>query len=133
MTQDQTEDQPNQLLVYGRPGCPMVPPVRTYLDEAGIAYTYRDIRQDADAAVQLRRLANGFESVPTVVLPNGRVLVEPGVGRLRQALKELHEAGGGSGDPGLPGTLKAGLSNPVYPVLLLIALALAVAIALASG
>ena len=133
MTQDQTEDQTNQLLVYGRPGCPMVPPVRTYLDEAGIAYTYRDIRQDADAAVQLRQLANGFESVPTVVLPNGRVLVEPGVARLRQALKELDESGSEMGDPGLGGTLKAGLSNPVYPVLLLIALALAVAIALASG
>ena len=141
MTQDQTEDQTNQLLVYGRPGCPMVPPVRTYLDEAGIAYTYRDIRQDADAAVQLRQLANGFESVPTVVLPNGRVLVEPGVARLRQALKELENdanvdtgvAGSEMGDPGLGGTLKAGLSNPVYPVLLLIALALAVAIALASG
>ncbi len=129
MTQDQTEDQTNQLLVYGRPGCPMVPPVRTYLDEAGIAYTYRDIRQDADAAVQLRKLANGFESVPTVVLPNGRVLVEPGVARLRQALKELGE----TNDPGMGGTLKAGLSNPVYPVLLLIALALALAIALASG
>ncbi len=128
MAQDQTEDQTNQLLVYGRPGCPMVPPVRTYLDEAGVAYTFIDIRQSAEASAQLRALAGGFESVPTVVLPGGQVLVEPSVARLRKALKEI----GQPDEAGLGGTLKAGLSNPVYPVLLLIALALAVAIALAS-
>ncbi len=106
----------------------MVPPVRALLDEAGVEYTYLDIRKDSDAAVRLRQLTGGFDSVPTVVLPGGQVLVEPSVARLRKALKEI----GQPDDAGLGGTLKAGLSNPVYPVLLLIALALAVAIALAS-
>lgn len=119
-----TEPQPDELLLYGRPGCPMVPPVRKLLDEAGVEYTYLDIRQDADAAVRLRELTGGYESVPTVVLPDGRVLVEPGTMKLR---KELEQTGEGN-DPGVGGALKAGLSNPVYPILLLIALALALAI-----
>ncbi len=123
-----TDTQQNQLLLYGRPGCPMVPPVRALLDEAGVPYVYRDIRQDAEAAVKLRELTGGYESVPTVVLPGGRVLVEPGVTALRRALAEA-ELGD---NPGAAGTLKAGLSNPVYPILLLIALALIVAVAVAG-
>mgnify|MGYP003599375364 len=111
------------ITVYGRPGCPMVPPVRRLLDEAGVEYAYLDIRADADAAVKLRELTGGYESVPTVVLPDGRVLVEPGTMKLRKALEET----GQGDDPGLGGTLKAGLSNPVYPILLLIALALVLA------
>ena len=121
-------NETSSLIVYGRPNCPMVPPVRALLDEAGIEYTYLDIRQDADAAVRLRELTGGYESVPTVVLPDGRVLVEPGTMRLRKALAET----GHGNDPGLGGTLKAGLSNPVYPILLLIALALVLAAALSS-
>lgn len=123
-----TEPQPDQLLLYGRPGCPMVPPVRALLDEAGVEYTYLDVRKDSEADVRLRQLTGGFESVPTVVLPGGRVLVEPGVMALRRALGEM-----GLGDnPGAAGTLKAGLSNPVYPILLLIALALIVAVVVAA-
>ena len=121
-----TETKPDSLILYGRPGCPMVPPVRALLDEAGVEYVYRDIRQDAEAAVKLRQLTGGYESVPTVVLPGGRVLVEPGVTALRRALGEAQ-----LGDtPGAGATLKAGLSNPVYPILLLIALALTLAVLL---
>ena len=122
------DTQQNKLLLYGRPGCPMVPPVRALLDEAGVEYIYLNIRQDAEAAVKLRELTGGYESVPTVGLPGGRVLVEPGVTTLRRALAEAD-----LGDnPGAAGTLKAGLSNPVYPILLLIALALIVAVVVAA-
>ena len=119
---------PGSLVVYGRPGCPMVPPVRALLDEAGVEYTYLDIRKDSDAAVRLRQLTGGFDSVPTVVLPGGRVLVEPGVVALRRALGEM----GIGNQPGAGSTLKAGLMNPVYVIMALIALALAVAVAVSG-
>ena len=129
-----SEAQTQPIIVYGRPGCPMVPPVRTYLEEAGLEYVFLNIREDPAAAARLRELAGGFESVPTVVLPDGRVLVEPGVARLRKALEGTGAAGGPGqgGGPGLGGTLKAGLSNPVTPILLLIALALTIAIIVVS-
>jgi mycoredoxin len=119
-----TETQVEQLILYGRPGCPMVPPVRALLDEAGVAYTYLDIRQDAEAAVRLRQLTGGFESVPTVVLPGGRVLVEPGVMALRRVLGEV----GLGNQPSAGASLKAGLMNPVYVIMALIALALVIAV-----
>ena len=120
-----TEPQPDQLLLYGRPGCPMVPPVRALLDDAGVGYTYLDIRQDYEAAARLRQMTGGYESVPTVVLPGGRVLVEPGVMALRRALAEM----GIGNQPSAGSTLKAGLMNPVYVILALIALALTIAVA----
>lgn len=123
-----TDTQQNQLLLYGRPGCPMVPPVRALLDEAGVAYVYLNVRQDAEAALKLRELTGGYESVPTVVLPGGRVLVEPGVVALRRALGEM----GIGNQPGAGSTLKAGLMNPVYVIMALIALALAVAVAVSG-
>lgn len=119
-----TDTQQNELLLYGRPGCPMVPPVRALLDEAGVPYTYLDIRQDYEAAVRLRQLTGGYESVPTVVLPGGQVLVEPGVLALRRALAET----GIGHTPSAAASVKAGLMNPMYVILALIALALAVAI-----
>ena len=111
------------ILLYGRPGCPMVPPVRALLDGAGVEYTYLDIRKDSDAGVRLRQLTGGFESVPTVVLPGGRVLVEPGVVALRRALAEM----GIGNQPSAGSTLKAGLMNPIYVILALIAVGLVIA------
>jgi len=107
----------------------MVRPVRALLDEAGVAYTYLNIREDVMAAVRLREITGGYESVPTVLLPDGQVLVEPGVSKLRKALAE---AGLGQ-TPGGAATVKAGLMNPVYVILALIGLALVVAVVVSSG
>lgn len=114
------------IVVYGRPGCPGVGPVLRLLDAAGAAYTYVDIRQDPDAAARLREITGGYESVPTVVLPDGRAMVEPGTLKLRQALQEQAPAGEEVVTAGE--AVRAGLSNPVYLILALIALALIVAV-----
>lgn len=126
-TQVEKQEEPGAaVIVYGRPGCPGLRPVLNLLATAGVAYEYVDIRQDAAAAARLRAWANGHESVPTVMLPDGRVLVEPGTMRLRRALREL-----GLGNAALESPVaaaRAGLSNRVYLVLALIALALIIAV-----
>ncbi len=114
------------ITVYGRPGCPGVGPVLQLLDAAGVAYDYIDIRQDPDAAARVRELARGYESVPTVVLPDGRAMVEPSTLRLRQALQE--QAPDGEEVVTTAQAVRAGLSNPVYLVLALLALALIISI-----
>lgn len=125
-----TEISTDRLVLYGRPGCSSVTSVRRLLDEAGVVYNYLDIRQDAEAAARLRQLTGGYESVPTLVFPDGSVLVEPWVGALRKRLQET-----GQGGPALDSStavLKAGLSNPVYLILALIALALTLAVWLSA-
>jgi glutaredoxin len=125
---DRSEDS-GTVLVYGRPGCPGLRPVLNLLQKAGVPYDYVDVREDADAAARLRAMAGGYESVPTVVLPGGRVLVEPGTIGLRRALQEA----GLVGEALTPAAaVQAGLSNRVYWVLALIALALIIAVWLAG-
>ena len=124
-------NEPNpSLTVYGRPFCPSVPPVIRLLDAAGVAYDYIDIRQDEEAAARLRAITGGHESVPTLVFADGRTLVEPSTLSVRRALQE---AGQGSAALDSPvAAVRAGLSNPVYLVLALLALALTLAVWLAN-
>lgn len=117
---DPAPDQP--IVVFGRPNCPMVPPVLRLLDVAGVAYDYVNVREDAAAADQLRAITGGFESVPTVVFPDGRALVEPSVMKLRQALQE--ESPDGLAPISTADAIRAALRNPVYLILGLLLLAL---------
>ncbi len=110
------------ILVYGRPTCPSVPPVLRLLDEAGAAYDYVNVRQDFEAAARLRQITGGYESVPTLVFPDGRILVEPGTAALRRALQEAGPAGGRPVSNAA--ATRAALSNPVYWLLALVGLAL---------
>ena len=120
----------NSIIVYGRPGCPGVPPVLRLLDAAGADYEYINIREDPEAAARLRQITGGYESVPTVVLPDGRTMVEPGTLKLRQALQEQNP---GDGEVvTTAAAVRAGLSNPVYLIMALIALALIAAVWLSS-
>jgi mycoredoxin len=130
MTNDfEPENNPSEaLIVYGTPFCAMVPPVRRLLDEAGVAYDYIDIRQDREAAARVRAITGGFESVPTIVFPDGKALVEPRVQALREALLARDQDNATLQSSGA--AFKAGLSNPMVLILALIALALVVAIVL---
>ncbi len=124
-------NDPNQpLTVYGRPFCPGVPPVLRLLEAAGVAYNYVDSRQDNEAAGRLREITGGYESVPTLVFPDGRTMVEPSTLSLRRALQQTGQGGAALDSP--VAAVRAGLSNPVYLVLALIALALALAVWLSS-
>jgi len=75
-----------QLLVFGRPGCPRVFPVRTFLKNSEIEYTYIDIYQDNDARQRVRSINGGNESVPTIVFSDGSTLTEPSIAELRKKL-----------------------------------------------
>ena len=119
-------DTADRILVYGRPTCPSVPPVLRLLDEAGAVYEYVNVRQDFEAAARLRQITGGYESVPTLVFPDGRTLVEPGTAALRRALQEAGPAGGTPVSE--VAAARAALSNPVYWILALIALGLVVAV-----
>ncbi len=49
-------------------------------------YAYIDIRRDAQARDRVREINNGYESVPTLVFPDGSTLTEPPAGQLRRKL-----------------------------------------------
>lgn len=57
-----------EVTVYTRPGCPFCTTLRAGLRRAGLAFREVNIWEDADAAAVVRSLADGNETVPTVVI-----------------------------------------------------------------
>lgn len=76
-TATETATTSELIIVYGTPTCPMVPPVRAALNQSGAAYEYVDISRDVTARERVRMINAGYESVPTLVFPDGSTLTEP--------------------------------------------------------
>jgi mycoredoxin len=67
-----------KLIVYGHVFCGQAVHLRSALDQNVVVYEWRDIAHgDPRYRDELRALARGFLSVPTVVFPDGQVMVEP--------------------------------------------------------
>ena len=73
-------------MLYGHLACPGVGPIRGLLNRSGVAYDYINIHQDREAAAHIRAINNGYESVPTLVFPDGSTLTEPSVAALKAKL-----------------------------------------------
>ncbi|MET7418646.1 glutaredoxin domain-containing protein [Dactylosporangium sp. NPDC005555] len=73
-------------VVYWRPGCPFCLRLRlSLIGRAGQA-SWVNIWQDPDGAAAVRAVANGNETVPTVVLPSAGAHVNPAPAWLRKQL-----------------------------------------------
>lgn len=57
---------PDEVVVYWRPGCPFCSMLRSGLQRTGLPFREVDIWQDPEAAAFVRSVANGNETVPTV-------------------------------------------------------------------
>ena len=50
---------------------------KRWFDSHGIPYEYINIEEDDKAAEFVARVNGGYKSVPTIVFPDGSILVEP--------------------------------------------------------
>lgn len=67
----------DEIIVYGTSWCPDCRRSKNFLAENLIPYTWIDIEDDAEAMARVEELNNGNRSVPTILFPDGEVLVEP--------------------------------------------------------
>lgn len=74
------------LVVYGADWCPDVRRSRQLLDSAGVPYRYVNLEEDRVATKLVRRLQKGRRRIPTLVWPDGTVLVEPSDEELRDRM-----------------------------------------------
>jgi mycoredoxin len=82
----------NQLItVYGTPWCGDCKRALRVLDQHQAHYHYVDIAVDDGARSYVEQVNRGFQSVPTIVFPDGSVLVEPSSSALAQKLAVLSE------------------------------------------
>ncbi|MFC7342565.1 glutaredoxin family protein [Saccharopolyspora griseoalba] len=77
----------SEVTVYSRPGCPFCMSLRSGLERAGLDFTEIDIWQDPDAAAVVRSIADGNETVPTVVV-GGWKAVNPSASEVLAAAGE---------------------------------------------
>ena len=76
----------DKIVMYGTTYCPDCARSKRYLDKHKIAYDWFDIDKDAKAREYVIQVNKGNRSVPTIVFPDGSVLVEPSDAELEKKL-----------------------------------------------
>jgi mycoredoxin len=66
-----------KICVYGTTWCGDTARSRKCLSNLGINYIWYDIDKDARARAYVEEVNKGNRSVPTIVFPDGSILVEP--------------------------------------------------------
>lgn len=77
------------IVVYGTNWCPDCRRAQRVLDQHGAPYTYINIEHDPSAAEFVVKVNNGNQSVPTIVFPDGSILVEPSNRALQEKLSQM--------------------------------------------
>jgi len=81
-----TEVPTVKIIMYGTTWCGSTKSARRIFEEENIDYVWVDIESDETAAKFVESVARGYRSVPTIVFPDGSVLVEPSTYQLREKL-----------------------------------------------
>ena len=81
----QTTD--SSLIIYGHDYCPQAQILVAALNKHEVDYEWRDVMQGAPHfRDELKQLADGYLSVPTVIFPDKTVMVEPWPGKVLKKL-----------------------------------------------
>lgn len=77
---------PEIITLYGTGWCPDCKRSKQFFGEQRVPYHYVDIDHDAEAMSFVEKTNNGSRSIPTIVFPDGSVLVEPSNAQLAEKL-----------------------------------------------
>ena len=77
------------LTMYTTPWCGYCRRLKSQLAREGIEITEVDIERDPAAAEYVMTVNGGFQTVPTVLFPDGSTLTNPSVQAIKQRLEEL--------------------------------------------
>jgi mycoredoxin len=70
-------EEEKKILFYGTSWCYSSRKTRTLFDQNNISYEWIDIDYDEEARKYVESVNRGFRSVPTLLFPDGSLLVEP--------------------------------------------------------
>ena len=79
-------NEPTEITLYGNSWCGGSRRARLMFDQHSIPYRWVDIECDEDAARYVESVNHGNRSVPTIVWPDGTILVEPSIEALARKL-----------------------------------------------
>jgi thioredoxin reductase (NADPH) len=76
----------SQITVYSTVWCPDCKRAKRFLGDQRIPFTGVDIEQDPEALAYVEKVNNGMRIIPTIVFPDGDILVEPSDAALAERL-----------------------------------------------
>jgi mycoredoxin len=65
------------IVIYSAVWCGDCRRAKRFLDTQGVSYVAIDVEHDSEALAVVERLNNGRRSIPTIIFPDGAMLVEP--------------------------------------------------------
>lgn len=77
------------IRVFGAPWCGDCVRSKRFLDEHGVSYEWIDVDRDESAQSYVREVNRGKQIIPTIVFPDGSILVEPGNAELARKLASI--------------------------------------------
>jgi mycoredoxin len=77
------------LTMYTTPWCAFCRRLKSQLARDGIELAEIDIEQEPGAAEYVMSVNGGFQTVPTIVFPDGSALTNPSAAAVKQRLLEL--------------------------------------------
>lgn len=104
----------NSIIIYSTTWCPDCKRSKRFLGEQRIPYINVDIEQDPTAMAYVEKVNNGMRSIPTIVFPDGDILVEPSNAALAAKLGLHTQAKRNFYDAVVIGGGPAGLTAALY-------------------
>lgn len=80
------EPASGEITMYGASWCSDCKRSKQFLGEQRVKYNWVDLEQHPEATAIVQRLQGGKQSIPTIVFPDGSVLVEPSNAELARKL-----------------------------------------------
>ena len=78
-----------KIKLYGKTWCPGSRRAKKVLIDRTVAFEWVNIDEDFNGREYVIKVNNGYRSVPTIVFPDGEILVEPSKKVLLEKLKTM--------------------------------------------
>lgn len=76
--------KPDQIVMYTTEYCSDCHRAKKFFEENNITYKRIGLENNVEATEFVIKINNGYRSVPTIVFPDGSILVEPSWDELKQ-------------------------------------------------
>lgn len=83
---------PSQIVMYATEYCPDCHRAKAFFEANHIDYLRIGLEGNEEATNFVMKINKGNRSVPTIIFPNGSILVEPGWGELRDEINKFSAA-----------------------------------------
>src|SRR5574341_1506315 len=103
-----------QIIVYGTMWCPDCKRAKQFFGEHRVPYAWIDIEQNPEAIAYVEKVNRGMRSIPTIVFPDGSLLVEPSNAELADKMGLQTRASRSFYDVIIVGSGPTGLSAAIY-------------------